>query len=283
MRYDLHTHSNMSDGAFAPAEVVRRAHQAGVQGIALTDHDVTAGVEEARAEGMRLGVDVVLGCEVSSYWRTATVHILAYFVDPAHPRWDEELRWIRDGRVARTEAMVERLRELGVPITIEQVRDIAKGPSVGRPHVAQAMVDAGVIARTPDAFTDEWIGDGGRAYVRKRTLGPAETITLIREAGGCAAIAHPIWIDRDVPDGSAEELIEELAALGLAGLEVDHPDHDLETRARFARIAERYDLVRTASSDYHGNDHGDVLGANTVTEEVVQALRARAASTKETA
>lgn len=276
MRYDLHTHSDVSDGAFPPAEVVRRAATAKLDGIALTDHDSTAGVEEARAEGERIGLDVLMGCELSAGWKGASVHMLAYFVDPTVPRWAEELRWIRDDRVVRAEKMVEKLRELGVPVTMEQVRALAKGESVGRPHVAQAMVDAGVIKRTPDAFTDEWIGDNGRAYYSKRNMTPHEAVTLIKEAGGVSVVAHPIWIEQDAP-GEFETVVRECAALGLGGLEVDHPDHNVEWRARFRRLARDLDLLETGSSDYHGNQHGGVLGENAARDEVVAALRARAA------
>lgn len=272
MKYDLHTHSNNSDGAFPPAEVVRRAKERGLDGIALTDHDSTAGLPEARAAGQALGVDVLAGCEVSSRLPGIGVHMLAYFMDDAHPRWAEEMAYIRDDRLARAAGMVEKLRELGVPITLDQVRAIAKGESIGRPHVAQALVDLGVVPRTPDAFTSEWIGDDGRAYVAKKVLGPVETVKLIVEAGGVAAIAHAIWIERE--GGVAEAVIEECVEAGMRALEVNHPDHDLDTRIRFGKIADRLGLVRTASSDYHGNQHGGVLGENHCDEHVVAALRA---------
>ena len=272
MRYDLHTHSNVSDGAFDPADVVRRAASAGLNGLALTDHDSMAGVEAARAEADRLGLDVLTGCEVSARWGEVSVHMLAYNVDPSDPRLAEELRWIRDDRVLRAEKMVALLQGLGVPITFEMVRANAKGESIGRPHVAQALVDLGVVPTTPDAFTEEWIGEGGRANVHKKALTPQDTVRLVADAGGVSGIAHPIWIERD-HGASADELIEELAALGLGSLEVNHPDHDELTRARFGALADRFDLIKTSSSDYHGNQHGGVLGENAAAEEVVQALR----------
>jgi predicted metal-dependent phosphoesterase TrpH len=272
MRYDLHTHSNVSDGAFDPADVVRRAADAGLDGLALTDHDSMAGVDVARAEAQRLGLDVLTGCEVSARWGDVSVHMLAYNVDPSHPRLAEELRWIREDRVVRAEKMVALLQGLGVPITFEQVRAIAKGESIGRPHVAQALVDLGVVATTPDAFTEEWIGEGGRANVHKKALTPQDSVRLVAEAGGVSGIAHPIWIERD-HGASADELIEELGALGLGALEVNHPDHDELMRARFGAIADRLGLIKTSSSDYHGNQHGGVLGANAASEEIIQALR----------
>ncbi|MGZ4120214.1 MAG: PHP domain-containing protein [Actinomycetota bacterium] len=278
-RFDLHTHSDVSDGAFDPATVIRLAAEAGLDGIALTDHDSMGGVPVARAEGERIGLEVITGCEISARWGEVSVHMLAYNVDPEHPRLAEELRWIREDRVVRAEKMVQLLQGLGVPITFEQVRAIAKGESIGRPHVAQALVDLGVIATTPDAFTTEWIGEGGRANVHKKALTPQDTVRLAAEAGGVSGIAHPIWIERD-HDGDANTLIEELTELGLGVLEVNHPDHDEPTRARFAAIADRLGLVKTSSSDYHGNQHGGRLGENAASEEVVQALREKSASTK---
>lgn len=272
MRYDLHTHSNVSDGAFDPADVVRRAAEAGLDGFALTDHDSMGGVEAARAEGRRIGVEVITGCEVSARWGEVSVHMLAYNVDPSHPRLAEELRWIREDRVVRAEKMVELLQGLGVPITFEMVRANAKGDSIGRPHVAQALVDLGIVPTTPDAFTEEWIGEGGRANVHKKALTPQDTVRLVAEAGGVSGIAHPIWIERD-HGARADELIEELVALGLGSLEVNHPDHDELIRARFGAIADRLGLIKTSSSDYHGNQHGGKLGENAASEEVVQALK----------
>jgi predicted metal-dependent phosphoesterase TrpH len=272
MRYDLHTHTTVSDGGLEPAELVKRAAEAGLDGFALTDHDSMGGLDEARAAGERLGIDVITGCEISARHGNVSVHMLAYNVDPEHPRLAEELRWIREDRVVRAEKMVELLQGLGVPITFEQVRSIAKGESIGRPHVAQAMVDLGVVATTPDAFTEEWIGEGGRANVHKKALTPQETVRLVADAGGLSGIAHPIWIERD-DGGDARALIEELAALGMKVLEVHHPDHDVETRARFAAIADRLGMIKTASSDFHGNQHGGRLGENTASEEIVQALR----------
>jgi len=272
MRYDLHTHSNVSDGAFDPVEVVRRAGEAELDGFALTDHDSMGGVEAARAEGERIGVEVITGCEVSARWGEVSVHMLAYNVDPAHPRLAEELRWIREDRVVRAERMVELLQGLGVPITFEMVRANAKGESIGRPHVAQALVDLGVVPTTPDAFTEEWIGEGGRANVHKKALTPQDTVRLVADAGGVSGIAHPIWIERD-HGASADELIEELVTLGLGSLEVNHPDHDELMRARFGAIADRLGLIKTSSSDYHGNQHGGKLGENAASEEVVQALK----------
>lgn len=274
MRIDLHVHSNRSDGVHAPADVVRFAREAGLDVIALTDHDSTEGYEEAREAGDRHGVEVLVGCEVSSTLFGRPVHVLGYLFDRRDPLLSGELSLIRDDRVVRAKGMVEALRALGVPITFERVREIAKGESIGRPHVAQAMVEAGVIRSTPEAFTPQWIADGGRAYVEKHAPSPVDAVRLIADAGGAAVIAHPIWFasGRVQPEAAIDELVE----AGLAGIEVDHPDHDEQARERFRRLANRLDLVATGSSDWHGNDHGGRIGENTTSPEALDRLRARA-------
>jgi 3',5'-nucleoside bisphosphate phosphatase len=274
MRVDLHVHSNNSDGAFPPEEVARIARDAGLDGIALTDHDSTAGVAAARDAGESLGLRVIDGSEISAVYQGSSVHILGYFLDTRHPRLMEELGAIRDDRVWRAKGMIAKLNDLGVPITFEQVREIAKGESIVRPHVAQAMVDLGVIDSTVDAFTPDWILEDGRAYVEKKALTPEAAVTLIGEAGGVAVIAHPVW-HPNTPEGQ-EALVDLLVPLGLAGIEVDHPDHDPETRARFRAMADRKGLLTTGSSDYHGNDHGGRIGENTTAPEVLEALEALA-------
>jgi hypothetical protein len=270
MRVDLHVHSDNSDGAFPPEEVVRIARDAGLDGIALTDHDSTAGYEVARDAGEKIGLRVIPGSEISAVYQNGSVHILGYFLDTAHPRLVSELGAIRDDREWRAKGMIEKLNALGVPVTFEQVRAIAKGESIVRPHVAQAMVDLGVISSTVDAFTPDWILEGGRAYVEKKALTPEAAVTLIGEAGGVAVIAHPIWHPKE-PTGQ-EGLIDLLVPLGLAGIEVDHPDLDLEARERFRGYATKRGLLTTGSSDYHGNDHGGAIGANTTAPEVLDEL-----------
>ena len=276
MRVDLHVHSNNSDGAFPPEEVVRIARDAGLDGIALTDHDSTAGFEVARKAGEDVGLRVIPGSEISAVYQGGSVHILGYFLNTAHPKLVEELGVIRDDREWRAKGMIEKLNALGVPVTFEQVRSIAKGESIVRPHVAQAMVDLGVISSTVDAFTPDWILEGGRAYVEKKALTPEAAVTLIGEAGGVAVIAHPVWHPK-TPD-EQQAFIERLASLGMAGIEVDHPDHDPPTRERFRALAERLGLVATGSSDYHGNDHGGKIGENTTAPEVLEELEALARS-----
>lgn len=272
--YDLHVHSNASDGRYPPRRVVRRAAKAGLTGVALTDHDTTAGLIEAHAEGERLGIEVLVGCEITSAWRGASVHMLAYHFDPTHPRLVQTLRWIRENSLVRAEMMVANLNELGVAVTVEQVIRAARGKPVETVHVAHALVETGAIGTLDEAFTPELIGEGGRAYVGERTPEAAEVIAVVAEAGGASVLAHPIWLERENAD--PHTAIEELVAHGLDGVEVHHPDHDLPRRGFYAGLAVRYELVRTSSSDFHGNRRGGELGENTSSVEVVEALRHRA-------
>jgi 3',5'-nucleoside bisphosphate phosphatase len=276
MRIDLHVHSNNSDGAFPPAEVARIAREAGLDAIALTDHDSMAGIPAAREAGEGLGLTVYDGCEISAVWKGGSVHVLGYFMDPTHPRLVEELSQILDDREWRAKGMISKLNALGVPVTFAQVREIAKGEAIVRPHVAQAMVDLGVIESTVDAFTTDWILEGGRAYVEKKALTPEGAIELIGEAGGVAVLAHPVWHPKEPEE--QERFLDLLVAAGLAGIEVDHPDHDPPTRERFRALAKAKGLLGTGSSDYHGNDHGGKIGENTTDPGVFAQLEELARS-----
>lgn len=276
--FDLHVHSDRSDGVFAPAEVVRIAKEAGLDGIALTDHDTLDGYDDAHAAGDAVGCEVLRGVELSTLSRGSSVHMLGYFVEPNNDELSHQLAVHRDDRVWRAQAMVAKLNELGVPVTFERVRQIARGESIGRPHIAAAMVEAGVVASTTAAFTDEWIGNRGRAYVERHTLSPQDAVRLIAGAGGAAVIAHPIWCEQD--GTLTVEEIEGLASLGLAGIEVRHPDHDDAARERFGALAERLGLVATGASDWHGNEHGGKIGENTTDRETVERLREAAGRTR---
>jgi hypothetical protein len=270
---DLHAHSSRSDGTLGPAEVVALAAERGLAGVALTDHDTFAGLDEARAAAEAAGLAFVPGVEFSAELDGASLHILGYWVDPSDEPVVEELRRLTDTRFRRGELMVERLRELGYGISFERVREIAGDEVIARPHVAQAMVEAGVVATEEEAF-DRFISDGGIAYVPKHALAPLDALRLIRGAGGACVLAHPgMWKGNGaVP----EVLIEEMAAGGMAGLEVDHPDHDDRQRARYRALADRLGLVPTAASDCHGERSGFRLGAETTSPDLVEELRRRA-------
>ena len=190
MRADLHVHSNASDGTDDPAEVMRRAADAGLDVVALTDHDTTAGHPPAR-EALPGSLILLPGMELSSDLDGRSVHLLAYLFDPAHPELAAHTARIRDDRVLRAQGMVRRLNELGAPVSWEQVAAIAGDSVIGRPHIARAMVQAGVVAEPADAFTKDWIADDGRAYVEKYALEPVHAIRLVRDAGGKTVFAHP--------------------------------------------------------------------------------------------
>jgi predicted metal-dependent phosphoesterase TrpH len=274
VRIDLHAHSTASDGTDAPAVVMANAAAAGLDVVALTDHDTVAGHAEAAA-ALPPGLTLVPGAEISCAVGGVSLHVLGYLFDPAHPELSAELELLRTDRARRAEAIVGRLRGLGVDVTYERVSSIAGGGAVGRPHIARAMVEAGVVPDVAAAFTDEWIRDGGRAYVEKYALDPVRAVSLIGAAGGVAVFAHPGAAKRGRIVGG--DVIESMAAAGLAALEVDHPDHDAETRAALRSVAAGLGLLVTGSSDDHGSITGNRLGCNTTSPEAYEALVARAA------
>ena len=247
VRIDLHVHSSASDGTDAPAEVTRRAALAGLDVVALTDHDTQAGVAEARA-ALPPGVTLVPGMELSCQLDGRSVHLLCYLFDPDDPALRAETAQVRDDRVYRARAMTQRLRELGADVSWEQVTAIAGDAVVGRPHLARALAASGAIPDPADAFTAEWIGDGGRAFVDRYAPGLARAVGLVRAAGGVPVLAHPRSPGYEVPDA----VIAELAGAGLSGLEVFHPDHDAAQRGRLTALARSLGLIRTGGSDDHG-------------------------------
>ncbi|WP_369172215.1 PHP domain-containing protein [Streptomyces sp. R28] len=274
MRIDLHTHSTASDGTDTPAELVRNAAAAGLDVVALTDHDTTRGHAEAIAALPR-GLTLITGAELSCRLDGISMHMLAYLFDPEEPALLAERELVRDDRVPRAQGMVAKLNELGVPVTWEQVLRIAGDGSVGRPHVASALVELGVVPTVGDAFTEDWLADGGRAFVEKHETDPFEAIRLVKAAGGVAVFAHPAASKRGrtVP----ESAIADLAAAGLDGIEVDHMDHDPDTRARLRGLAKELGLLTTGSSDYHGSRKTCVLGEYTTDPEVYGEITRRAA------
>jgi 3',5'-nucleoside bisphosphate phosphatase len=254
MRADLHVHSSASDGTDPPAEVMRRAAQAGLDVVALTDHDTVAGHAEAR-RALAGSLTLLPGMELSCRLGDRSVHLLAYLFDPDHPDLAAELRRIRDDRVLRARAMVSRLADLGVDITWDQV------------------AASGAVASPREAFTRDWIGDGGRAYVDRYALDPVHAIGLVRDAGGVAVLAHPRagrdWVVSD-------EEIGRLAAAGLAGVEVFHPDQAAAERAGLLALAHDLGLVATGGSDDHGSLTGHRIGSETVAADAYQALISQA-------
>jgi 3',5'-nucleoside bisphosphate phosphatase len=272
---DLHTHTIHSDGTFSPRELVELAAARGLDVVAVTDHDSVDGLDEATAAGARFGVEVVPGIELSTTLDGEGVHILCYFMDPEHPGLAAELRRLRESRYTRGERMVARLRELGYAITFERVQEIARGGNIVRPHVARALVEAGVIPTVKDAFTEELIGSGGRAYVEKEAIRPLEAIELVHAAKGVCVLAHPATYREvtPVPDG----VIEDLAANGLDGIEASHPEHGPEMEAEYIELARRLGMLWTGSSDCHGTLYDPVrLGMRTTPPQQFEELRLRA-------
>jgi 3',5'-nucleoside bisphosphate phosphatase len=273
VRIDLHTHSTASDGTDTPAELVQRAAAAGLDVVALTDHDTTRGHAQAIAALPR-GLTLVTGAELSCRIDGISMHMLAYLFDPEEPALLAERELVRDDRVPRAQGMIAKLNELGVPVTWEQVLRIAGDGSVGRPHVASALVELGVVPTVGDAFTEDWLADGGRAFVEKHETDPFEAIRLVKAAGGVTVFAHPAASKRGrtVPEAA----IAEMAAAGLDGIEVDHMDHDTDTRARLRGLARELGLLTTGSSDYHGSRKTCVLGEYTTDPEVYGEITRRA-------
>jgi hypothetical protein len=241
--------------------VVRRARAAGLDVLALTDHDTYAGIGEAR-QALPPGLTLVPGMELSCRLAEHSVHLLAYLADPADEELAAECEAIRTDRVRRAREMVARLRDLGVPVSWEQVAAIAGGGTVGRPHIARAMTETGAIGSPAEAFSGDWLAPGGRAYVGRYALPPARAIGLVRAAGGVSVLAHPGVAARGwaIPD----EVIAELAGAGLAGIEVDHPDQDQAQRDRLRALADSLGLVASGGSDDHGSLTGYRIGCDTI-------------------
>nr|WP_202537095.1 PHP domain-containing protein [Streptomyces sp. SID8350] len=273
VRIDLHTHSTASDGTDTPAELVANAAAAGLDVVALTDHDTVGGHQQA-VDALPEGLTLVTGAELSCRLGGVGLHMLAYLFDPADPELERERELIRDDRVPRAQEMVRKLRALDVPISWEQVARIAGDGSVGRPHVAAALVELGVVDTVSDAFTPDWLGNGGRAYAEKHELDPFEAVRLVRAAGGVTVLAHPAAAKRG--EVLPETELAALAAAGLDGIEVDHMDHDGPTRARLRGLARELGLLTTGSSDYHGSRKTVRLGEYTTDPEIYGEITRRA-------
>jgi predicted metal-dependent phosphoesterase TrpH len=255
---DLHSHSTASDGTLAPAEVVRRAKEAGVVGLALTDHDTIAGLAEAAAEAGRLGVTFVPGIEISavSPVEAGTLHILGYCIDPQNAVLTEMARQLIEARDNRNPQIIARLRELGIEITMDEATAQAQGGVLGRPHIAALLVKKGVVKTIKQAF-DEYLGQGGKAYFDKERLAPGDAIARIRQAGGLAVLAHPVQLKAG-NDAQLQQVLKDLVDVGLAGIEVIHSDHGAAEVERYTGLADRYNLLKTGGSDFHGSNKKDI-------------------------
>ena len=267
-RIDLHLHSTCSDGTSTPREVVRRAADAGLSVISLTDHDSTDGISAAQAEGERLGVEVVAGTELSAQTEGTDVHILGYFIDPNHPDLIACLETYRNARLQRAERIVIKLNRMGLRVSMEQVLARAGPGSIGRPHIADVMVEEGLVFTVDEAF-HRYLGYSKPAYQGKYSLSPSRAFQVIRAAGGLACLAHPGLYRRD-------DLISPMVSVGLDGIEVRHTKHNASHVARYSKIARQHNLLCTGGSDCHGDGRGDpVIGSVDVPISYVEAMRER--------
>ena len=260
---DLHCHSTASDGTLPPAEVVRLAQQSGLSGLALTDHDSIGGVEAAAAEAQRIGIDFLTGIEIScEYPAPGTMHILGYGVDPTSETLRDLTRRLLEGRDNRNPRIIEKLNELGVSITMREVEEEAKATAadskkpIGRPHIAAVLLRKGYVSSIKQAF-DKYLAQGGAAYFDKERLTMREAMDLIRQSGGMPVLAHPVQL-RTGNDAELERVVKDLVDLGLVGLEVIHSDHDAALVEKYTRLADRYKLLKTGGSDFHGTNKKDI-------------------------
>jgi predicted metal-dependent phosphoesterase TrpH len=266
-RVDLHVHTSASDGTLSPAEVVQEAKQIGLAGVGIADHDTVDGLGPAISAGRELGIVVVPGVEINTDYDNEELHMLGYFIDPDSEYLRDRLQYLRSARADRAIKIVERLKELGVHISIEKVREFAGGGAIGRPHIARAIVEAGYAPSLSAAF-GKYLVRGAPAYVPRYKLTPFEAVEIIHNAGGVAVFAHPGLAHHD-------ELIPELVKVGLEGIEVYHTEHTPAQSAHYLRLAEKYNLVPTGGSDSHGPNNIKTveIGSVTVDIEVVEKLQ----------
>lgn len=274
---DLHLHTTASDGVKRPSEMVRYAKGKGLQAISITDHDTTEGLEEGLAEGERIGFEVIPGIEISAEHTPGSMHLLGYFIDIHCPSLNEKLRYLQKARWERNPKMIEKLNRLGVNITYEEVVKASGGGQVGRPHFAQVLMDKGYVRNFQEAF-DRYLKKGAPAYVDKLRFTPAEAIHFINEAGGVAVLGHPntLALNGFV---ELERLLISLIEEGLKGIEVYYPEHSPSEVSQYKGIAEKYDLVMTGGTDYHGIekeglDVGVGRGEMRLPYSMVEALKA---------
>ncbi len=279
--FDLHTHTDGSDGTTSIEANVADALALGLDGLGVTDHDTVAPFERALVAADGTGLEIVLGTEFSAETGGRSVHVLGYWIDPAHAPLVAEMARLRDERTDRARRIVERFQGLGIEVTFERVAEIAGAAPIGRPHIAAAVVETGAISSTQEVF-DRYLADRGPAHVPKHAVDPVTAVELLVAAGGVAVLAHPgLYGGRDASsgDGAGEvgldaNEIEAMVEVGLAGIEADHPDHSDEQRARYGDLARGLGVEITAGSDYHGEAKTNQLGSPTTSGDVVERLRA---------
>ena len=266
---DLHCHSTASDGTFAPADVVGLAQKRGLTAMSLTDHDTIGGIAEASAAAAKAGIDFIPGIEISAEFpHPGTMHILGYGVDPNSDSLRNLTRQLLEGRDNRNPRIIKKLQEHNVAITMEEVEQeaskgkttepgaVAKPLVVGRPHIAAILMRKGYVSSIKQAF-DKYLAPGGLAYFDKERLTPRQALEMIRESGGLPVLAHPVQL-RTENDAQLDRIVKDLLDLGLAGLEVIHSDHDAALFEKYSAMADRYKLLKTGGSDFHGTNKKDI-------------------------
>ncbi len=253
---DLHIHTTASDGVMSPSEVVRYAKSKGLQAIAITDHDTIDGVSEGLEEGKKIGLEVIPAIEISVQYDHGSMHLLGYFIDIDHPLLNEKLRELQKARAERNPKMIEKLNQLGIPITYEEVLRASGGGQVGRPHFAQVLVEKRYVGSFQEAF-ERYLKKGAPAYVDKFRFTSQEAIKFITEANGVAVLGHPNTLGLNGPI-ELEQLLMNLIREGLKGIEVYYPEHSPSETVQYKSMAERYGLVITGGTDYHGIEKNGV-------------------------
>ncbi|MDA0738206.1 MAG: PHP domain-containing protein [Nitrospirae bacterium] len=274
-RIDLHLHTTYSDGSHSPDEVIQFAHEAGVTALAITDHDTVEGLPEAMAAGERLGIEIISGTELSSRYEGRETHILGYFFDWQDATFEARLTELRESREQRNPRVVEKLNQLGLDISYEEVKAKAGAGSIGRPHIAAVLVDKGYVTSTKDAF-DRYLADGAPAYVERESPDTREAITWIREAGGVPVLAHPHWTKRKGPE--LVEMCSTLKEAGLMGIEVFYSTHTKRQTSEYLELARKLNLLMTGGSDFHGTAKPGIYvgrgkGDLKVTDKLLESLR----------
>ena len=278
---DLHTHSTVSDGTLSPSELVRFAHRCGITALSLTDHDTAAGNFEAAETARQIGMEFIPGIEISCDYRDSNIHILGYWIDPANKNLRDISSRLIEFRNARNLKIISRLHDLGIPLDYSVVEGIAGNEVVGRPHLAQALIDSGATDSIDSAF-EEYLKRGAKAYIAKRRLTPPEGIELIRHAGGIPVLAHPChytFADTD----ELKPVLTELKAIGLRGIEAYYSKHTHLQTACYLKLAEEFDLAVSGGTDFHGSIKPDVKigsgidGNLDLDDGIVENLRRKAA------
>ena len=278
-RIDLHLHTTYSDGSLPPAEVMALAQKANVTTLAITDHDTVDGIPDSLEAAARLGIEVIPGIEISSRYGEGELHILGYFLDWKDEALRVELARLKETRHARNPLIIQKLNELGLEITYEEVCALSGDVSVGRPHIARVLMNKGHVTSAKEAF-DRYLGDGAAAHVPRELPSPADAIAKIRAAKGIAVLAHPVWVDRS--GDRIHRLCGELKDAGLQGIEVHYSTHKPEQTTEYLNTARRLDLLVTGGSDFHGLTKPDIevgIGRGTlnVSPQLLEPLRKAAA------